>query len=143
MPSSGIDISIAVATPTGLITPIVKGADQKSVFQISAEVKDLAKRARDNKLKPEEFMGGSFSISNLGMFGMGEFSAIINPPQAAILAVGGPLQRVVMEKGQLASETYMNLTVSADQRVVDGETAGRFLGALKKYLEVPGLMLAP
>lgn len=101
-------------------------------------MKDLAARARANKLKPEEFMGGSFSISNLGMYGLSAFSAIINPPQAAIMAVGGTQQRVVMGPGgQPGSESFMTVTLSADQRVVDGEVASRLLGAFKGYMENP------
>jgi pyruvate dehydrogenase E2 component (dihydrolipoamide acetyltransferase) len=106
--------------------------------QISAEVKDLAARARANKLKPEEFMGGTFSISNLGMYGLSSFSAIINPPQAAILAVGGAQQQVVMGPGkQPESVSYMTVTLSADHRVFDGEMATRLLGAFKGYIENP------
>jgi pyruvate dehydrogenase E2 component (dihydrolipoamide acetyltransferase) len=106
--------------------------------QISAEVKDLAARARANKLKPEEFMGGTFSISNLGMYGLSSFSAIINPPQAAILAVGGAQQQVVLGPGkQPSSVSYMTVTLSADHRVFDGELATQLLNAFKGYMENP------
>lgn len=133
-----VDVCVAVATDGGLITPIVKAADTKSLMQISAEVKDLASRARANKLKPEEFMGGSFSISNLGMYGLTSFSAIINPPQAAILAVGGAQSQVVLGPGQQpASVSFMTVTLSADHRVFDGELASQLLAAFKGYMENP------
>jgi pyruvate/2-oxoglutarate dehydrogenase complex dihydrolipoamide acyltransferase (E2) component len=200
-----VDVCVAVATEGGLITPIVKGADRKSLLQvgcrwraraggalvarrshrcrahapqpataprcclllchatrntthththtrthdaqqISGEVKDLAARARANKLKPEEFMGGSFSISNLGMYGLNEFAAIINPPQAAILAVGGAQKRVVAREGAgrsgLASASFMTVTLSADHRVFDGELATRLLDAFRRYMENPVAMAA-
>lgn len=134
----GVDVCVAVATDGGLITPIVKAADGKSLTQISAEVKDLAARARANKLKPEEFMGGSFSISNLGMYGLTEFSAIINPPQAGILAVGGAQQQLAVgEHGQLVNNNFMTVTLTADHRVFDGELASRFLDAFTEYMENP------
>lgn len=138
--NGSVDVAVAVATPTGLITPIVRGADRKSLQDISKEVKDLAKRARENKLKPEEFQGGTFSVSNLGMFGVGEFSAIINPPQSCIIAVGGSKSRVVLEGGQPAEKSYMTVTISADNRVVDGEVASAFLEAFQRYLEAPALL---
>jgi pyruvate dehydrogenase E2 component (dihydrolipoamide acetyltransferase) len=110
-------------------------------LQISAEVKDLAKRARDNKLKPEEFMGGSFSISNLGMFGIDSFSAIVNPPQACIMAVGGARQGVTMgEGGVVKGRVYMTASISADNRVFDGETAGAFLEAFQRHMESPATL---
>ena len=105
-----IDVSVAVATPNGLVTPIIKKADTKTLAQISAEMKDLAARARDGKLRPEEFQGGGFSVSNLGMYGVKEFSAIINPPQSCILAVGAGEQRAVVKNGQLAIATVMTCT---------------------------------
>ncbi len=132
-----IDVCVAVATERGLVTPIVKGADQLSLVQISKAVKDLASRARDNKLKPEEFMGGSFTISNLGMFGISHFSAIINPPQACILAVGGGQQKVLLQGGKPVARTVMNVTLSADNRVVDGDVAAEFLAAFSKYMANP------
>lgn len=131
------DISVAVATPTGLITPIIKKAESKGLATISNEMKDLALRARDGKLKPEEFQGGSFSISNLGMFGIKEFAAIINPPQACILAVGAGEQRPVVRKGALAIANVMTVTLSVDHRVVDGAVGAEFLAEFKKIVEDP------
>ncbi len=139
---NNVDLSIAVATEGGLITPIVRNADQKSLPQISNEMKDLAKRARENKLKPEEFQGGGFSISNLGMYGVKTFQAIINPPQACILAVGAGEQKLVMRHGQVQSINVMNLTLSVDHRAVDGALGAEYLQALKRYLEQPILMFA-
>ncbi len=132
-----IDVSVAVATPNGLITPIVKQADVKTVAQISKEMKDLAQRAKDGKLRPEEFMGGGFSISNLGMFGVKDFAAIINPPQACILAVGAGEQRAVVKDGQLAVATVMSCTLSVDHRAVDGAVGAEFLQAFKALVEQP------
>jgi pyruvate dehydrogenase E2 component (dihydrolipoamide acetyltransferase) len=131
------DISIAVAIEGGLITPIVRSADKKGVAAISAEVKDLAGRAKSNKLKPEEFQGGTFSISNMGMFGVRSFSAIINPPQAAILAVSTGEKRPVVKNDQLAIATVMTLTLSADHRVVDGAVGAQFMKVLKELIEHP------
>jgi len=135
------DISVAVALDDGLITPIVRGADRKGIAQISAEVKDLAGRARAGKLKLEEFQGGTFSISNLGMFGVREFSAVINPPQGCILAVGAGEPRPVVKDGQLAVATVMTCTISCDHRVVDGAVGARFMQAFKRLIEQPALML--
>jgi len=132
-----VDVSVAVATDGGLITPIIRNADQKGLSTISNEMKDLAERARDNKLKPEEFQGGGFSISNLGMFGIKEFSAIINPPQSAILAVGAGEQRPIVKDGALAVATVMSCTLSCDHRVVDGAVGAEFLAALKPLIEDP------
>ncbi|TIA90568.1 hypothetical protein E3P99_01501 [Wallemia hederae] len=139
------DISVAVATPTGLITPIIKNAGGKGLAQISAETKALALKARDGKLKPEEYQGGTFTISNLGMFGVDSFTAIINPPQSCILAVGASSPKLVLdesaEKGFREIQT-LKLTLSADHRVVDGAIAARFLAALNKTLADPlSLML--
>lgn len=134
---SDADISVAVATPTGLITPIVRTAQNKPVAKISSEMKDLAARARDGKLKPEEFQGGGFSISNLGMFGVKDFAAIINPPQACILAVGAGDQRPVVKNGQLAIATVMTCTLSVDHRAVDGAVGAQFLAAFKELIENP------
>jgi pyruvate dehydrogenase E2 component (dihydrolipoamide acetyltransferase) len=137
-----VDISVAVSTPTGLITPIVKQADRKGLSAISNEMKDLAARAKANKLKPEEFQGGGFSISNMGMYGVREFSAIINPPQAGILAVAAGEQRPVVRKGELAVATVMTCTLSVDHRVIDGALAAEFMQALKGVIEDPlSLML--
>mmetsp|Transcript_42647 Transcript_42647/g.72735 ORF Transcript_42647/g.72735 Transcript_42647/m.72735 type:complete len:317 (-) Transcript_42647:227-1177(-) len=146
---SDVDISVAVATPTGLITPIVPSTQAMSLTEISAKVKDLATRARDNKLAPEEYQGGTFCISNLGMFGISEFSAVINPPQGAILAVGGGERKIVPgkvdvesgEKGKPGIATIMTARLSADRRVVDEATAGLFMSALKEYLNQPKLMM--
>jgi pyruvate dehydrogenase E2 component (dihydrolipoamide acetyltransferase) len=135
------DISVAVATPTGLITPIIKAAETKGLVEISNAMKDLAKRARDGKLKPEEFQGGTFSISNLGMFGVREFGAIINPPQGCILAVGAGEQRPIVKDGALAVATVMSCTLSVDHRVVDGAVGAEFLAVFKKLIEDPLSML--
>ena len=137
-----VDISIAVSIPDGLITPIVRRADQKGLAAISNEMKDLAARAKTGKLKPEEFQGGGFSISNMGMYGVTSFSAIINPPQAAILAVAAGQQRPVVKGGQLAIATVMTCTLSVDHRVVDGALGAEWLAAFKSVVEDPlSLML--
>ena len=136
-----VDMSVAVATPSGLITPIIKAADTKGLATISAEMKDLAARARDGKLKPEEFQGGTFTISNLGMYGISAFSAIINPPQGCILAVAAGEQRPVVRDGALAIATVMTCTLSVDHRVVDGAVGAEFLAVFKKLLEDPLTML--
>ena len=132
-----IDIAVAVAIPDGLITPIIRDADRKGLAAIHREAADLFKRARDGKLKPEEYQGGGFSISNLGMFGVREFTAIINPPQAAILAVGAGQPRAVVKDGQLAIATIMSCTMSADHRAIDGALSAKYLQALKTILEDP------
>ncbi|MDD2706087.1 MAG: pyruvate dehydrogenase complex dihydrolipoamide acetyltransferase [Acidocella sp.] len=132
-----VDISVAVAIPDGLITPIVKGADRLGLAAISNTMRDLGARAKAGKLKPEEFQGGGFSISNLGMFGISEFSAIINPPQAAILAVGAGEKRAVVKGDQLAIATMMSATLSVDHRVVDGALGAKFLATLKGIVEDP------
>jgi pyruvate dehydrogenase E2 component (dihydrolipoamide acetyltransferase) len=136
-----VDIAVAVALDDGLITPIVKAADQKGLAQIAAETKDLAERARGGKLKLEEFQGGTFSISNLGMYGIREFAAVINPPQGCILAVGAGEQRPVVRDGQLSVATVMTCTLSCDHRVVDGAVGAQFLAAFKKLVEDPLTML--
>ena len=135
------DVSVAVATPAGLITPIVKGADGKGLAAIAAETRDLAARARDGKLKPEEYQGGTFSVSNLGMFGVKQFEAVINPPQGCILAVGAGEQRAVVKEGALAIATLMSCTLSVDHRVVDGAVGAEFLAAFKRLIEDPLTML--
>jgi len=135
------DVSVAVATPGGLITPIIRSADGKSLSAISAEMKDLAARAREGKLKPEEYQGGTFSVSNLGMFGIREFAAVINPPQGAILAVGAGEQRPIVKDNALAIATMMSCTLSVDHRVVDGAIGAEFLAAFKKLIEDPLSML--
>ncbi|RKK06130.1 pyruvate dehydrogenase complex dihydrolipoamide acetyltransferase [Pseudoroseomonas wenyumeiae] len=137
-----VDISVAVSIPDGLITPIIRKADQKGLAAISSEMKDLASRAKAGKLKPEEFQGGGFSISNMGMFGVKDFSAIINPPQAGILAVSAGEQRPMVKNGALAIATVMTCTLSVDHRVVDGALAAEFIAAFKKVVEDPlSLML--
>jgi pyruvate dehydrogenase E2 component (dihydrolipoamide acetyltransferase) len=136
------DISVAVAIDDGLITPIVKAANSKTLTEISAEVRELATRAKAGTLKAEEFQGGSFSISNLGMFGVRQFDAIINPPQAAILAVAGAEQRPVVENGELTVATAMTVSLSSDHRVIDGAVAAQFLQVVKRFMETPSLMLA-
>ncbi len=132
-----IDVSVAVATDFGLITPIIRDADTKTLPQLSAEAKTLAAKARENRLKPEEFQGGGFTISNLGMFGVKEFAAIINPPQGCILAVGAGEQRPVAVNGALEAATVMTCTLSVDHRVVDGAIGAQFLSAFKKLIEEP------
>jgi pyruvate dehydrogenase E2 component (dihydrolipoamide acetyltransferase) len=132
------DISVAVATAAGdLITPIVRAADRKGVAAISAEMKDLAARARSAKLAPDEYQGGTFTISNMGMFGVREFTAIINPPQACILAVGAGEERAVVKDGNLAVATMMSLTLSCDHRAVDGALGAKLLGAIRELIEHP------
>ena len=137
-----VDVAVAVAIPDGLITPIIRRADQKGLATISNEMKDLGLRARAGKLKPEEFQGGGFSVSNLGMFGVKDFQAIINPPQAAILAVGAGEQRPVVKDGALAVATVMSATLSVDHRVVDGALGAEWLQAFKAIIQEPlNLML--
>ncbi len=137
-----VDISVAVSIPDGLITPIVRKADQKGLAAISAEMKDLGARAKAGKLKPEEFQGGGFSISNMGMFGVSNFAAVINPPQAAILAVAAGQQRPVVKNGALAIATVMTCTLSVDHRVVDGALGAEWLASFKAVVEDPmSLML--
>ncbi len=131
------DIGVAVAIEEGLITPIVRAADQKSLSEIAAEVRDLAERARHRKLRPEEYLGASFSVSNLGMFGIDEFTAIINPPEAAILAVGAMSPKPVVRDNELVIRQMMRVTMSCDHRVVDGATGAKFLQTFKKILENP------
>jgi pyruvate dehydrogenase E2 component (dihydrolipoamide acetyltransferase) len=136
------DISVAVSTPSGLITPIVKGADTKSLSAISTEVKDLATRARDNKLKPEEFQGGTASISNMGMFGIKQFEAVINPPQGMILAIGAGEKRPYIVDGELGVATVMSATGSFDHRAIDGADGAELMKAFKELVENPLGMLA-
>jgi len=136
-----VDIAVAVALEDGLITPIVKNADGKGLAAIASETKDLAARARAGKLKLEEFQGGTFSISNLGMFGVRDFAAVINPPHGGILAVGAGEQRPVVKNGALAIATVMSCTLSCDHRAVDGAVGAQFLAAFKKLVEDPLTML--
>ena len=136
------DIGVAVAIEDGLITPVVRGANLKGFLEISAEIKDLAAKAKARKLQPEEYTGATFSISNLGMFGIKEFTAIINPPEAGILAVGGAAQTPVVRDGQIVVRSMMNVTMSCDHRVIDGATGAKFLQTFKQMLENPGMMSA-
>lgn len=135
------DVGVAVAIEEGLITPVVRGANLKGFGQISSEVKELAKRAKAKKLQPEEYTGATFSISNLGMFGIKEFTAIINPPEAAILAIGGSNAVPVVRDGQIVIRKIMNVTMSCDHRVIDGATGAKFLQDFKMMLENPAMML--
>jgi pyruvate dehydrogenase E2 component (dihydrolipoamide acetyltransferase) len=135
------DISVAVAIPNGLITPIIRHAEKKRLTEISAEMKDLAAKAKAGKLMPEDYTGGSASLSNLGMFGIKNFSAIINPPQATILAVGAGEKRPVVKNDQLGMATMMSCTLAVDHRVVDGALGAELLGAIKRLIESPAAML--
>ncbi|HEY2444466.1 MAG TPA: pyruvate dehydrogenase complex dihydrolipoamide acetyltransferase [Rhizomicrobium sp.] len=135
------DVGVAVALDFGLITPIVFRAEEKGLVAISNEVKELAGRARTKKLKPREYEGGSFAISNLGMFGIREFTAIINPPHAAILAVGAGEERAIARNGKVETASVMTVTMSCDHRVIDGATGARFLGFFRQYVEDPAAML--
>lgn len=137
-----VDVGVAVALPDGLITPVIRGADQKSIVEIGAEVRQLAARARDGKLAPEEYTGGTFTVSNLGMFDIEHFTAILNPPEAAILAVGSAAQVPHVENGQLVVQWRMKVTMTCDHRVIDGALGARFLQALRGYVENPGLLVA-
>src|SRR5688572_23997383 len=131
------DIGVAVAIEDGLITPVVRAANQKSLSQIAAEVRELAERARSKKLKPEEYTGATFSISNLGMFGIDEFTAVINPPEGAILAVGAMMPKPVVRDNEIVVQQMMRVTMSCDHRVIDGATGAKFLQTFKKILENP------
>ncbi|MFZ0061306.1 MAG: pyruvate dehydrogenase complex dihydrolipoamide acetyltransferase [Pyrinomonadaceae bacterium] len=135
------DIGVAVAIEDGLITPVVRSSDQKSLSEIAREVRDLAERARKRKLKPEEYTGASFSISNLGMFGIDEFTAVINPPEGAILAVGAMTAKPVVRDNQVVVRQMMRVTMSCDHRVIDGATGAKFLQTFKKMLENPLYLL--
>ncbi|MCS6275585.1 MAG: 2-oxo acid dehydrogenase subunit E2, partial [Opitutus sp.] len=134
-------VSFAVALPDGLITPVVKDAHDKSIFQVSSEAKSLGKLAKDKKLKPDQFTGGTFCVSNLGMMGIPKFFPIINPPNAAILGVGTTVTKPVVKNGQIVIGQTLTLTLSADHRVVDGAVGAQFLAALKSVLESPALLL--
>lgn len=135
-----IHIGVAVAINEGLITPVIRNVDKKGLQDISDESKDIAARARDRKLRPEEYSGSTFTVSNLGMFGVDEFTAIINPPEAAILAVGAIVEKPVVEDGQIKVGKRMRMTLSSDHRVVDGAMAARFMQTLKKILENPAAL---
>jgi pyruvate dehydrogenase E2 component (dihydrolipoamide acetyltransferase) len=136
------DIGVAVAIPHGLITPVVRKADEKTLSQISIEMRDYVKRARDRRLKPEEYQGGSTAISNLGMYGIKDFAAVINPPHSSILAVGMGEERAVVRKGKIEIATIMSATLSADHRAVDGALGADLLRAFKRFIEKPAGMLA-
>ena len=135
------DVAVAVAIPGGLITPVVRNAANKRLGEISSEMKSLAMKARDGKLTPEEYSNGTFSISNLGMYGIREFAAVINPPQACILAVGAGEQRAVVRDGQIVIATIMSVTISTDHRAVDGAVAAEWLTAFKRLIENPVALL--
>jgi pyruvate dehydrogenase E2 component (dihydrolipoamide acetyltransferase) len=135
-----VNVAVAVATPKGLITPVVFQADSKDVTTISAEIKELASRAKEGRLKPEEYKGGGFTVSNLGMYGVREFSAIINPPQSCILAVGAGEVRPVVRDGEVTIATVMTCTLSVDHRAVDGALGAEFLQCVRQYIERPELM---
>jgi pyruvate dehydrogenase E2 component (dihydrolipoamide acetyltransferase) len=136
-----VHIGVAVDTPRGLLVPVIRDADVKNVVQIAAELNDMAARARDRKLKPEEYQGGTTAVSNLGMFGIREFSAVINPPHATILAVGAGEKRPVVRDGALAAATIMTVTLSTDHRAVDGALGAELLQAFKGFIENPMGML--
>lgn len=141
-----VDVAVAVALPDGLITPVVRDADTKGLAGISSSVKALVEKARAKRLSPEEYQGGTFTISNLGMFGVRSFSAIINPPQAAILAVGAAERRVVPDaapdaKAAFKQSVYMTATLSCDHRVVDGAVGAQWLAAFRGFVEAPHTML--
>src|SRR5690349_730870 len=131
------DVGVAVATENGLITPVIRAADVKSLIDIAGEVRELAGRARERKLKPEEYLGATFSISNLGMFGIDEFTAVINPPEAAILAIGAMSEKPVAQNGEIEIHKMMRVTMSCDHRVVDGAVGAQFLQTFKQILENP------
>jgi pyruvate dehydrogenase E2 component (dihydrolipoamide acetyltransferase) len=135
------DIGVAVAIDEGLITPVVRGANLKGLVEISAEIRDLAAKAKEKKLQPDQYTGATFSISNLGMMGIKEFTAIINPPEAAIIAVGGATPTPVVRDGEIVVRNLMHVTMSCDHRVVDGATGARFLQTFKQMLETPAMML--
>ena len=136
-----VHVSVAVALPEGLITPIIKNADKKGIPLISSEMRELAERAKTNKLKLEEFQGGTISISNLGMYGTKQFTAVINPPQSAIIAVGAGEKRPVVKNDALAVATVMSCTGTFDHRVVDGALGAQFMAAFKKFIEAPAALL--
>jgi pyruvate dehydrogenase E2 component (dihydrolipoamide acetyltransferase) len=131
------DVGVAVSIPGGLITPIVRRAEEKSLSSISNEMKDLAARARTRKLKPEEYQGGTTAVSNLGMFGIRDFAAVINPPHATILAIGAGEQRAVVKDGEVKVATVMSVTLSTDHRAVDGALGAELIGAFKRLVENP------
>jgi pyruvate dehydrogenase E2 component (dihydrolipoamide acetyltransferase) len=135
------DIGVAVAMPGGLITPIIRNAESKSLSQISNEMKDLAARARTRKLKPQEYQGGTSSVSNLGMFGISHFTAVINPPQSTILAVGASEERAVVRNGKIEAAHIMSATLSCDHRAIDGALGAELIGAFRRLIENPVMMM--
>ena len=135
------DISVAVAIDGGLITPIVRNVQSKGLYDISSDMKYLSSKAKEGKLLPAEYIGGSFSISNLGMFGIKQFSAVINPPQGAILAVGAGERKAIVINENISIATVMSVTLSCDHRVIDGAVGAEFLSVFKEYIENPSLML--
>ena len=135
------DIAMAVAVPGGLITPIIRAAETKGLAQIATEAKDLAERARNKKLKPEEFQGGTFSVSNLGMFGIKTFASIINEPQGCIMSVGAGEKRAVVKGDQIVVANVMSITLTCDHRVVDGAVGARFLSVFRGLIEEPLTMI--
>ncbi|MET0568598.1 MAG: 2-oxo acid dehydrogenase subunit E2 [Hyphomicrobiaceae bacterium] len=137
-----VDVAVAVATPKGLVTPIVRAVETKSVAQIGQELRDLAARGRTGRLRPDEYQGGQVSVSNLGMYGVEEFSAILNPPQSAIFAVGAAEQRAVIVDGQVQVATVMTVTASFDHRAIDGSVGGQVMAAFKRLIEQPELLVA-
>lgn len=137
-----IDVAVAVATPRGLVTPIVRDVTNKSIRTVSSEMKDLAARARESKLKPEEYNGGNVSVSNLGMFGVEEFTAIINPPQSLIFAIGAGSQRPIVRSGKIDIATVMTVTLSVDHRAIDGAVAAQVMSAFKRLIEDPQALVS-
>ena len=135
-----MDVAVAVSTPSGLVTPVVRAAETKAVQTIAAELRDLATRARKGQLKPDDYTGGTCTISNLGMFGVSSLFAILNPPQSCILGFGAIEQRPVVRDQKVVVESMMTVTLSADHRAIDGETGAELLQALKGLLEGPGAL---
>ena len=135
------DIGVAVAMPNGLITPIIRSAETKSLSAISNEMKELAARARAKKLKPQEYQGGTSSVSNLGMYGIKDFTAVINPPHATILAVGTSEERAVVRDGKIEIANMMSVTLSCDHRAIDGALGAELIGAFKRLIENPVMMM--
>ena len=138
---NAVHLGVAVAVDDGLITPVIKNAHSKGIARIGSEVRELAGRAREKRLQPDEYTGATFSVSNLGMFGIQEFTAIINPPEAAILAVGGIEDAPVVRSGEIVMRPRMRITMSCDHRVIDGAQGARFLQTLKSMLEEPTTIL--
>jgi pyruvate dehydrogenase E2 component (dihydrolipoamide acetyltransferase) len=139
--TDSVNVGVAVALDDGLIVPVVRNADAKTVTQISGEIRALAEKARAGRLLPDDYAGGTFTVTNLGMFGVADFAAIINPPEPAILAVSAIAEKPVVVDGQLAVGTRMTMTISGDHRAIDGATAARFLAEVKRRLETPGMLV--